>query len=268
MNTRHLLSFFNAKNLNLLQYATVAAFIAAAISFFYVSFSWPMLGLTVIMYYLIFGFGVSATLHRAITHRSIVFHPWVETFGKFMAMMGGTGSVISWVMTHRAHHQYSDTELDPHPPWKISSTLMGQYPKVGTRGIRRYAGNAFNRFTHRYYFLVLSLYAVAWSLLGLDFFFYGFLYPALLTIIASNVVNKFSHSNILMFNYRRHNTKDSSQNSPIVALLTWGEGWHNTHHRYPGRARFAMSAWEIDLSFYAVLLLEKLGLAQIKAHTP
>ena len=268
MNTRHILNFFNAKNLNLLQYATMTAFIVAVISFFYIGFSWTMLGLTVLMYYLIFGFGVSVTLHRAITHRSIVFHPWVETFGKFMAMMGGTGSVISWVMTHRAHHKYSDTDLDPHPPWKISSTLMGQYPKVETRGIRKYAASAFNRFTHRYYFLVLVVYALCWSLLGVEFFFYGFLYPALLTIIASNVVNKYSHSDTLVFNYRRHNTKDTSQNSPIVALLTWGEGWHNTHHRYPGRARFAMSAWEIDLSFYSVLLLEKLGLAQIKAHTP
>ena len=267
MNTRHLLDFFNAKNLNLLQYATITAFVVAAISFFYIKFSWSMLGLTVLMYYLIFGFGVSATLHRAITHRSIVFHPWIETFGKFIAMMGGTGSVISWVMTHRAHHKYSDTDLDPHPPWKISKTLIGQYPKVDTRGMRRYADSSFNRFTHRYYFLVLSLYAIAWSLLGIEFFFYGFLYPALLTIIASNVVNKYSHSD-LIFNYRRHDTKDTSQNSPIVGLMTWGEGWHNTHHRYPGRARFAMSSWEIDLSFYLVMLLEKLGLAKIKPHNP
>lgn len=268
MNTRKIFNFFNAKNLNLLQYSTTVAFAVGIISLFFIEFSWGLLSLTIILYYLIFGFGVSATLHRAITHRSITFHPWIETFGKFMAMMGGTGSVISWVMTHRAHHKYSDTDLDPHPPWKISKTLMGQYPKVETRGLRKYAGSAFNRFTHRYYFLVLSLYAISWSLLGVEFFFYGFLYPALLTIIASNVVNKYAHSNSLLFNYRRHNTKDDSQNSPIVALLTWGEGWHNTHHRYPGRARFAMSHWEVDLSFYLVLLLEKLGLAQIRPHNP
>jgi len=265
---KQITNFLNAKNLKLLQIATTTAFLIGIISFFYIEFSWPMLGLTVLMYYLIFGFGVSATLHRTVTHRAITFHPWVEIFGKFIAMMGGTGSVISWVMTHRAHHKYSDTDKDPHPPWKISKTLMGQYPKVETRGLRKYAGSAFNRFTHRYYFLILVIYALAWSLLGVEFFFYGFLYPALLTIIASNVVNKFAHSDSMIFNYRRYNTKDTSQNSPIVALLTWGEGWHNTHHRYPGRARFAMSPWEIDPSFYLVLLLEKLGLASIKPHNP
>jgi len=256
---------FNAKNLKLLQISTIAAFIIGATSFFYIQFDWSLFLLTILLYYLIFGFGVSNTLHRSITHRSIEFHPWVELFGKFMAMMGGTGSVISWVMTHRAHHKHSDTELDPHPPHKISTTLMGQYPKVEVRGLRRYADSAFNRFTHRYYFLILFLYACLWGLLGVEFFFYGFLYPALLTIMASNFVNKYSHSDFI-FNYRRFDTKDSSQNSPIVALLTWGEGWHNTHHRYPGRARFAVTPWEIDLSFYSVILLKKLGLAKVKPH--
>lgn len=255
----------NAKNLKVLQFFTVCAFCVGIISFFFIEFNLALFLMTLFLYYLIFGFGVSNTLHRSITHRSIVFHPWVETFGKFMAMMGGTGSVISWVMTHRAHHKYSDTDLDPHPPYKISKTLMGQYPKVDTRGMRKYANSAFNRFTHRHYFFILALYAVAWSLFGVEFFFYGFLYPALLTIMASNLVNKYSHSNFI-FNYRRFETKDSSQNSPIVALLTWGEGWHNTHHRYPGRARFAMTPWEIDLSFYSVILLEKLGLAKVKPH--
>jgi stearoyl-CoA desaturase (delta-9 desaturase) len=258
---------FNAKNLKLLQIMTITAFVVGISSFFYIEFQWSLFLMSLFLYYLIFGFGVSNTLHRSITHRSIEFHPWVELFGKFMAMMGGTGSVISWVMTHRAHHKHSDTELDPHPPHKISRTLMGQYPKVEVRGLRRYANSAFNRFTHRYYFLILFLYACSWSLLGVEFFFYGFLYPALLTIMASNFVNKYSHSNFF-FNYRRFETKDTSQNSPIVALLTWGEGWHNTHHRYPGRARFAMTPWEIDLSFYSVILLEKLGLAKVRQHNP
>jgi stearoyl-CoA desaturase (delta-9 desaturase) len=261
------LSFFNAKNLKFLQFATTIAFIAGFVSLFYIEFSLSLFLMTLFLYYLIFGFGVSNTLHRSITHRSIIFHPYIETFGKFMAMMGGTGSVISWVMTHRAHHKYSDTDRDPHPPNKISKTLMGQYPKVETRGLRRYADSSFNRFTHRYYFLILFLYACAWSILGVEFFFYGFLYPALLTIMASNLVNKYSHSNFPL-NYRRFETKDTSQNSPIVALLTWGEGWHNTHHKYPGRARFAVTPWEIDLSFYSVLFLEKIGLAKVKPHNP
>ena len=260
-------SFINAKNLKVLQIFTMMSFLAGFLSLFFIEFNFYLFILTLVMYYLHFGFGVSNVLHRSITHRSIEFHPWVELFGKFMAMMGGTGSVISWVMTHRAHHNHSDTELDPHPPHKISSTLMGQYPQVAVRGLRRYADSAFNRITHRYYFLILFLYACSWSLLGVEFFFYGFLYPALLTIMASNFVNKYSHSKFF-FNYRRFKTKDTSQNSPIVALLTWGEGWHNTHHRYPGRARFAMTPWEIDLSFYSVILLEKLGLAKVRPHNP
>jgi fatty-acid desaturase len=262
--TKKILNYINAKNLALLQAVTMSAFVLGFISLFFVQFSWPLLLLSVFMYFLTFGFGVSATFHRAVTHRSIVMHPVVEMLGKFFASMGGTGSPISWVMTHRAHHKYSDTDLDPHSPNKISKTLMGQYPKVETRGLRRFAESKFNRIMHRYYFLILALYALTWSLFGIEFFFYGFLYPAMLTIFASNFVNKYAHSS-LMGNYRLHDTKDTSQNSPIVAMLTWGEGWHNTHHRYPGRASFSMRPWEIDISFMFVQLLSKLKLATIKS---
>lgn len=257
----------NAKNLRVLQSATMLSFAVGFVSLLYIPFSWPMFALTIFMYFLTFGFGVSATFHRAVTHRSIDMHPLVEMAGKFFASMGGTGSPISWVMTHIAHHRHSDTPLDPHPPEKISTTLMGQYPKVDTRGLRRYASSKFNRIMHRYYFLILALYGLAWGLLGVEFFFYGFLYPIMLTVIASNFVNKYAHSDSLWFNYRLHDTKDSSQNSPIVAWLTWGEGWHNTHHKFPGRASFSMKPNEVDISFLFVQLLEKLGLAKIKSRS-
>jgi len=258
------LNYVNAKNLALLQMATISAFVTGILSFFFIEFNWSLFLLSIFMYFLTFGFGVSATFHRAVTHRSIKMHPIVEMLGKFFASMGGTGSPISWVMTHRAHHKYSDSELDPHPPHKISKTLMGQYPKVETRGLRRFAESRFNRIMHRYYFLILALYALTWSLFGIEFFFYGFLYPMMLTIFASNFVNKYAHSSFFG-NYRLHETKDTSQNSPIVALLTWGEGWHNTHHKYPGRASFSMRPWEIDISFLFVQLLAKLKLAEIKS---
>lgn len=256
----------SGKNLIGYQIITILSFILAFISFFFIEFSWSYLFLTLLMYFLIFGFGVSVTFHRTTCHRSVIMSPWVENLGKFLASMGGTGSPISWIMTHRAHHKHSDTDLDPHPPHKISKTLMGQYPKVETRGLRKYASSKFNRIMHRYYFLILFSYASIWALLGLEFFFYGFLYPALLTILASNIVNKYAHTPEMIFCYRRYGTKDTSTNNPIIALLTWGEGWHNTHHRYPGRAKFAMNKWEIDFSYYFLLLLEKLKLAKIKYH--
>lgn len=259
-----MLEFINAKNLKLLQIITVSMFMVGIGSLYFIEFSPYLLSLTLVMYFLIFGFGVSVTFHRSMTHRSIILNPIVETIGKFIASMGGTGSPISWIMTHRAHHKYSDSEKDPHPPNKISTTLMGQYPKVETKGLTKYARSTINRILHRYYFLILAVYATIWGLFGVEYFFYGFLYPAMLTVLASNIVNKYAHSDMI-FNYRRHDTSDSSHNSPIVALLTWGEGWHNTHHRYPGRASFSMSRWEIDISFYFVLLLKLLGLAEIRS---
>ncbi len=59
---------------------------------------------------------------------------------------------------------------------------------------------------------------------------------------------------------RRYETKDDSRNSMIVALATFGEGWHNNHHRYPNSTRQGFFWWEIDISYYGLLLMSMLGL--------
>ena len=53
---------------------------------------------------------------------------------------------------------------------------------------------------------------------------------------------------------------DESRNSLLLALLTFGEGWHNNHHHYPGAVRQGFFWWEIDLTFYVLLVMSKLGI--------
>jgi stearoyl-CoA desaturase (delta-9 desaturase) len=59
---------------------------------------------------------------------------------------------------------------------------------------------------------------------------------------------------------RRYETKDDSRNSLLVALVTFGEGWHNNHHRYPNSTRQGFFWWEIDISYYGLVLMSMLGL--------
>ncbi len=58
---------------------------------------------------------------------------------------------------------------------------------------------------------------------------------------------------------RRYDTDDDSRNSLALALITLGEGWHNNHHRYPGAARQGFFWWEIDITYYGLRVLERLG---------
>jgi stearoyl-CoA desaturase (delta-9 desaturase) len=256
-------NIFNVNRLKNLQILTVSAYLATIISLPIIHFSWAMMSLTVLMYFLIFGLGVSLTFHRSITHRSIDMHPILELIGKFFASMGGTGSPISWVLVHKAHHRYSDTDKDPHSARDVLKYLVGKYPTVSTQGMRKIAQSKFNKFMHKRYYLIILVYSAVWASLGLDFFFYGFVYPMVLTMIAGHLVNWYTHSNYIL-NYRLHNTKDTSQNNIVIGILTWGEGFHNTHHRYAGRASFSMHWWELDITFIVAKCLEKLKLIKIK----
>jgi stearoyl-CoA desaturase (delta-9 desaturase) len=256
-------NIFNVNRLKNLQILTISVYILTAVSLAFVPFTWSMFALTVFMYFLIFGFGVSITLHRSITHRALSMNPVIEMLGKFFASMGGTGSPISWVLIHKAHHKHSDTAQDPHRSEDILNYLVGKYPEVSQVGLRRLAESRVNKILHRHYYLVMLAYAAAWAALGVDFFFYGFVYPMVLTMVAGHLVNWYTHSKRWL-NYRLHNIKDTSQNNIIIALLTWGEGFHNTHHKYAGRANFGMHWWECDLSFLFIRLLAGLKLAQIR----
>jgi len=63
-----------------------------------------------------------------------------------------------------------------------------------------------------------------------------------------------------MFGSRRYDTPDTSRNNPLLALITLGEGWHNNHHHYAVSARQGFFWWEIDLTYYALVLLARLGI--------
>lgn len=252
-------NIFNANKLKNLQVLTVSAYIVTLVSLPILQFSWSMFALTVFMYFLIFGFGVSMTFHRSITHKALAMHPVLEMIGKFFASIGGTGSPISWVLIHKAHHKYSDTDKDPHSARDVLKYVIGKYPPVSARGMRKLAQSSFNKFMHRHYYLIILTYGAVWATLGVEYFCYGFVYPMVLNMIAGHLVNWYTHSNYVL-NYRLHETKDTSQNNAIIGALTWGEGFHNTHHRYPGQANFSMRWWELDVTFLFAQLLKKIKL--------
>jgi len=256
-------NLFNANKLKNLQILTISAYLVTIVSLPFIQFSWSMIALTTFMYFLIFGFGVSMTFHRSITHRGLEMNPVLEMIGKFFASIGGTGSPISWVLIHRAHHKYSDTDRDPHSAKDVLKYVIGKYPTVSARGMRKLAQSKFNKFIHRHYYLVIFAYGAVWAVLGADYFCYGFVYPMVLNMVAGHLVNWYTHSNYVL-NYRLHETKDTSQNNILIGLATWGEGFHNTHHKYPGRANFSMRLWEIDVTYWFIKILEKSSLVKVR----
>jgi stearoyl-CoA desaturase (delta-9 desaturase) len=130
---------------------------------------------------------------------------------------------------------------------------------VNTNGISVLVRDPFNKFLHQYYFAILFVYGVVWALIGIEYFYYGFVFPIFVAVVASNLLNMLGHS-VKIWGYRSYNTSDRSSNNWIMGYLGFGEGWHNNHHRYPGSARFGLSKLEFDPGFFLIKIWEKIGL--------
>ena len=222
-------------------------------------FSAAWLSVSLFMYFLMICCGVSITYHRALTHKALIMPKWLErTFATF-ACMAGTGSPIMWVMTHRQHHRYADKEGDPHPPSAVYKTIFGVYPRVNGH-IRDIVADRYYRIWHRNYFGILAVYAaLVYLVFGFAALYFIVVLPVVASVFISNALNWYGHKKSSA-GYRNYDLRDQSQNNAVMALLAFGEGWHNNHHRHPGSAKFGIRAAEIDISFVVIKLLEKLGL--------
>jgi stearoyl-CoA desaturase (delta-9 desaturase) len=164
-------------------------------------------------------------------------------------------------MTHRQHHRFADKEGDPHPPGAVYKTIFGVYPRVNGY-IRDIVADKYYRIWHRNYFGILAAWAaILYFTVGFNALYFIVVVPVTASVFVSNALNWFGHKESRI-SYRNYNLKDRSQNNWIMALLAFGEGYHNNHHRHPGSARFGLEKYEFDLSYLQIKILEFLGLAK------
>jgi stearoyl-CoA desaturase (delta-9 desaturase) len=242
---------------------------------------WLDLGLAVGLY-LLTGHGLSIGFHRMLTHAS--FRP-ARPLKIALAVAGSMaieGSAFTWVAQHRRHHAYADRPGDPHSPWRYGTGLWPQIkglwhahvgwlfvknPSEPERWIPDLLADPDLRF--------VSDTAALWSALSLVLPFLlgwvitGRLAGALLALLwAGGVriavlhhvtwgVNSFAH----MFGRRPFRTRDRSANIALLAVLSFGDSWHNAHHAYPTLARHGVDRWQVDSSAGLIRLFERLGWA-------
>ena len=112
-----------------------------------------------------------------------------------------------------------------------------------------------------HFVLGFSLFAIGYfthsAYMGWSLVFWGMFFRLVFVLHCTWLVNSASH----MWGYRNYETTDESRNNWWVALLTYGEGWHNNHHAYPRMANHGHRWWEIDLTFRTIRIMQKLGLA-------
>jgi stearoyl-CoA desaturase (delta-9 desaturase) len=242
--------------------------IGAIAAFFF--FSWEAVVATLVLHWMCVGWGIGMGYHRLHTHRSYKVPKWMEYMFAVCGSMTLEGGPIFWVATHRLHHQYSDQHGDPHSPndgvwWAhVGWILLGEAGHNDTKRMARYAPDLgrepFYRWLNTYHYVPLAISGVLLLAFGgISMFLWAFCFRIVFGLHCTWLVNSATH----MIGTRRFETKDLSTNSWWVALLTFGEGWHNNHHAHPTSARHGLVWWEIDFTWMQIKLLEKLGIASM-----
>jgi len=233
------------------------------------NFNWTVLAVTVVLYWIAIGFGIGMGYHRLLTHRSYKVPKFFEYFLAVCGTLTLEGGPIFWVATHRIHHQHSDQPGDPHTPteggfWAHMGWIMfGEAKHNDTQAMARYAPDLGK---DRFYVLLNDYHWAPLTILGLILLAFGgwnmVMWAVCLRVIvglhATWLVNSATH----MWGERRFKTKDDSRNNWWVALLTFGEGWHNNHHAHPTSARHGLAWYELDITWIQINFLQRLGFAK------
>jgi stearoyl-CoA desaturase (Delta-9 desaturase) len=259
--------FFKSERLNWATTIAMAMFHVGAIAALFF-FTWKLFFITAALYWATTGLGISLGYHRLHTHRSFKVPTWLDYTFAVCGALTLEGGPISWVATHRIHHQKSDQMGDPHSPrdgawWShVGWLIFGESNHNNTVAMSKYAPDLakqpFYIWLNNYHWVpMVALGAILLAFGGVPLFLWGIFLRVVFGLHATWLVNSATH----MWGSRRFDTRDDSRNNWWVALLTFGEGWHNNHHAHPTSARHGLAWYEFDPSWLLLKVLRKFGVA-------
>jgi len=233
------------------------------------SVHWSDLALLATMYALTM-LGITVGFHRMLTHRSFKPHPIIKFVLLVLGSMALEGPALDWAATHIKHHARSDKQGDPHSPveglfhahvgWLFKDKLAD--PNDYCRYLLQ---DAIVVFVSRAFLLWVALSLLIPFLIG---GWTGLLWGGLVRIFLVNHIVWSVNSIVHTFVKRAFETNDRSHNMFILALFSFGDGWHNNHHAFPRSAFHGLRWWQFDLSGYLILILERLGLVHDVYRVP
>jgi fatty-acid desaturase len=246
-----------------------AMHIGAIASLFFFSWTnfWYLFGL----YFLTGCMGITLTYHRLLAHRTFAVPKWFERILATAGALAMEGGPIKWVAQHRIHHSNPDTEKDPHNSlrgfyfchmgWIFQGREEFDSPAVHARYARDISNDPYYRWlntTAGQFLPQLILASGLFAIGGVGLVLWAVCLRMVIVYHATWCVNSATH----FFGYRNYtHIDDKSRNTWWVALITFGEGWHNNHHAYQHVAEAGHKWWELDVTMMVIRLFAALGLA-------
>ena len=240
------------------------------------TFTWTGLIVAIVLHWFTGSLGICLGYHRLLTHTGMKTYNWVRYLFATIGMLAGEGTPLDWVADHRKHHACSDQEGDPHSPndggWWSHIFWLAYHTHNGDRTayLKRWVPDLYKEpgmrrmdwmFLPAHILVGVILFAVGYwfggAELGTSMVVWGMFVRLVTVLHATWLVNSASH----MWGYKNYETTDDSRNNWLVAIVAYGEGWHNNHHAYPRMAKHGHKWWEFDITWQAIRLLRATGLA-------
>lgn len=211
-------------------------------------------------------FAVTAGYHRYFSHRSYKMGRVAQFLMAFLAQTSAQKGILWWSAQHREHHRHSDDTLDVHSPvqqgfwWShVGWVLSNKHDSYDRTRIADFYRFPELRWLDEYHWVPTTIFAAAvLALGGWPAFFWGYVLSTVLLYHCTFSINSMAH----LFGTRRFNTPDDSRNNWLLALVTFGEGWHNNHHYVMASASQGFRWWEIDITYSVLKLLSFAGIVR------
>lgn len=219
------------------------------------------------------GLSITAGYHRLWAHKSYEAHPIVKYFLLLGATLAVQSSAFDWCSGHRVHHRHVDDEYDDpysakrgfwfsHMDWMLHKYPSGQYDYKNIPDLKK---DKLLTLQHKYYgfWVVLTNFVVVGGVgLLIGDVLGTFLIAGLLRMVLTHHFTFFINSLCHMFGTRPYTDENTARDNPILAIFTWGEGYHNYHHYFQYDYRNGVKWWQYDPTKWLILTLSKIGLAK------
>jgi stearoyl-CoA desaturase (delta-9 desaturase) len=231
-------------------------------------FSWKMVFLALAIWWVAGSLGIGLSYHRLLTHRGYKTYKWLEYFFTICATLALEGGPAFWVAVHRVHHQNTDKPGDPHSPndggiwahmgWIMTGKAMHRSSEELFPYVPDLRKDKFHMWLSKWHWIPITVLGIVLLIVGgIPAVLWGVFLRTVVGLHCTWLVNSATH----IWGTQRFLTGDTSKNSFWVAILTFGEGWHNNHHAHPQSARHGLAWYEFDLNWLEISFLRMVGLA-------
>ncbi len=226
------------------------------------TFRWSAVGVFLILQFVTGVLGITVCYHRLLAHRSFRVPKWLEYGLTYCGVLALQNGPVKWVATHRVHHAFADRPQDPHSPnrgfwwahmlWLFPFDELLDCPEQFQKYVPELVRDPVHRFLERTADLQTVIVGVLLVLCGgLPWLVWGLFLRIAFVYHITWLVNSAGH----LWGYQSYRTNEGSRNNWWVALLSYGEGWHNNHHAYAYSAAHGLRWWELDVTYLVIRTL-------------